>query len=150
MPELDLETHVDKFVFRVRQGYRYTPQGVWVNQMDKRCTLGLGDYLQQKSGDVAYVELAAAAGQPVELGDVLATIETMKTSFDLESPLTGVVVQVNPEIGDHPERVNEDPYGAGWLLEIEAAELPDDLLDAPSYLAAMSAEAAQEAAKLGR
>jgi glycine cleavage system H protein len=123
---------------------------VWVSQEGKRCKLGLGDYLQQKSGDVAYVELATAVGQQVEVGDVLANIETMKTSFDLESPLAGLITQANPEISDRPERVNEDPYGAGWLLEIEIPELPVDLLDAPSYLAVMSAEAAEEAAKLGR
>lgn len=149
MPQPDLEITVDKFVFCVRQGYSYTHTGLWVRRVENRCRVGIGDYLQQKSGDVAFVELPAV-GRKVQVGDVIATIETMKTSFDLESPLTGVITQTNLELDDHPERINEDPYGAGWLIEIECSEMPTDLLDAQAYFQVMSAEAAQEAARLGR
>ncbi len=149
MSEPDLEARIDKFVFRVPKAYWYTRNGVWVHRQTDRCRVGLGDYLQQKSGDVAFVELPKVGSQ-VQAGDVIATVETMKTSFDLESPLAGTVTQVNAELVDRPERINEDPYGSGWLLDIECTDLPTDLLDAPTYFELMSKEAAQEAAKLGK
>ena len=149
MSDLDLETTIDKFVFRVRKAYRYTPEGLWVSREENRYRIGIGDFLQQKNGDVAYVELPHV-GLQLEAGDVLITIETMKTSFDVLSPVSGEVVAVNSELNDNPERINEDPYGAGWLAEIECSSAPGVLLDAPAYFQVMSEEAAQEAAKLGR
>jgi len=149
MSELDLELSIDKFVFRVRKGYLYTPAGLWVSQNGSRYRVGMGDFLQQKSGDVAFVELPKA-GTQVEVDDTLATVETMKTSLDVLSPLAGVDASVNGEMVDSPERVNEDPYGAGWLVEIECAAPVEGLLDAQAYFQVMSAEAALEAAKLGK
>jgi len=149
MSDLDLETTIDKFVFRVRKAYWYTRDGLWVRREENRCRMGIGDYLQQKNGDVALVELPDL-GLQIEVGDVLITIETMKTSFDVLSPVSGQVVAVNSELNDYPERINEDPYGAGWLAEIECDSAPQGLLDAQAYFDAMSEEAAQEAAKLGR
>jgi glycine cleavage system H protein len=149
MAEQDLEITVDKFVFRVRRAFLYTREGLWVSQAGSRCKVGVGDYLQQKSGDVAYVEFPQL-GVQVQVGDVLATVETMKTSFDLVSPVAGVVAGLNPELSDHPERINEDPYGVGWLLEIECAEPVAQLLDAEAYFQVMSEEALTEAAKLGK
>jgi len=148
MSKGDLEARVDKFVFRVRQGYGYTREGLWVRREDERCRIGIGDYLQQKNGDVAIVELPEV-GLQLEAGDVLLTIETMKTSFDVLSPVSGQVVAVNSELDEYPEHINEDPYGAGWLADIECSA-PPVLLDASAYFETMSKQATEEAATLGR
>lgn len=149
MSDLDLELSIDKFVFRVRKGHLYSAAGLWVRKHGDCYRVGMGDYLQQKSGDVAFIELPKV-GTLVEPGDVIATVETMKTSLDVSSPLAGVVARVNAEIVDSPERVNEDPYGAGWLVEIESAAPVEGLLDAQAYFQVMSEEASREAARLGK
>jgi len=144
--EEDLTTTVDKFTFRVKRDFRYSDQEVWVKQEGIRLRLGLTDYLQQRSGDVAFVE-PAEVGKRLALGATLARIETIKTIVELPSPVSGRVVEVNEELAERPELVNEDPYGAGWLVMLEAVpgDAPAGLLDADAYFALLRAKLAEEA-----
>lgn len=144
-----LETTVDKFIFRVKVGYLYSEAGVWVayDPAQNTARLGLSDFRQQASGDVAFVELPAV-GTRVAAGGDLANIETIKVDLVVPAPLGGEVVAVNPALEDSPELINQDPYGAGWLVEMKPEHWPaEGLLDAPAYLVVMQAQAEAEAAK---
>lgn len=144
-----LETTVDKFIFRVKVGCLYSETGVWVN-MDGAsgvARLGLSDYTQQSSGDVAFVSLPEP-GQAVAAGKELATVETIKVDLEVQAPFDGEVVAGNEALEDAPELINQDPYGRGWLVEVRPAQWPiAGLLDAAQYLAVMTAQAEAEAAK---
>ncbi len=144
-----LETTVDKFIFRVKVGCLYSETGVWVN-MDGAsgvARLGLSDYTQQSSGDVAFVSLPEP-GQAVVAGKELATVETIKVDLEVQAPFDGEVVAGNEALEDAPELINQDPYGRGWLVEVRPAQWPvASLLDAEKYLVVMTAQAEAEAAK---
>ncbi len=144
-----LETTVDKFIFRVKVGNLYSESGVWVElaQASGVARLGLSDYTQQASGDVAFVSLPEA-GQAVRTGKELATVETIKVDLEVQAPFDGEVVAVNDALQDAPELINQDPYGRGWLVEVRPAQWPvAGLLDAAQYLAVMTAQAEAEAAQ---
>ena len=144
----NLEVRIDKFIFRVEPDVWYTELGVWV-AMDESsgiARLGLSDFRQQSSGDVAFVSLPAE-GKQVLTGKELATIETIKVDLEVPAPLDGEVVAANEALQDSPELINQDPYGKGWLLDVRPAAWPvAGLLDAPAYLAVMTAQAEAEAA----
>jgi glycine cleavage system H protein len=148
MQPLFLETRVDKFIFRVHPLYLYDEMGIWI-AMDESTTiarLGLSDYRQQSSGDVAFVGLPSA-GDRIQAGKELCTVETIKVDLEVPAPLDGEIVAVNEALEDTPELINQDPYGRGWLAELRPAQWPvDGLLDAEQYLAVMTAQAESEAA----
>lgn len=144
-----LETTVDKFIFRVKVGHLYSENGVWadMNQASGVARLGLSDYTQQSSGDVAFVSLPEP-GKAVQAGKELATVETVKVDLEVQAPFDGEIVAVNEALEDAPELINQDPYGRGWLVEVRPAQWPaPGLLDAEQYLAVMTAQAEAEAAK---
>ena len=149
MPEF-LETTVDKFTFKVAADRFYTREGVWALVEGNRVRIGLSDFLQQRSGDIAFAEVKPV-GTVVAVGDEAAAIETIKVNVILGSPVDGKVIEVNPEMETAPEAINQDPYGAGWLAVIEATDWNTDraqLLDPQTYFAVMKAEAEEEAKKL--
>ncbi len=143
-----LETSVDKFVFRVARDYRYNDADVWAKREGARVRIGLTDFLQQKSGDVAFVNLKEI-GTELGVNDELAALETIKVDLVIPAPLAGKIVAVNDALADHPELVNSDCYGAGWLVEIEPANIADydALSDAETYLPQMQARAELEREK---
>ncbi len=140
-----LEAAVDKFVFRIAADCRYSNADVWAKREANRIRVGLTDYLQQKSGDVAFVNLKPGA-TVVAAGDELAALETIKVDLVIPSPLAGRVVVVNQALAERPELVNADPYVDGWLVEIEPDAWADfeALPDAQSYLPEMQARAEME------
>ena len=143
-----LETTVGKFTFRVDPTCHYNEDGVWVRVAGSRARLGLADFVQQHSGDVAFVEVRLA-GTPLSFGEEFASIETIKVDLTLAAPVTGVVALVNPALAAAPEIINLDPYGDGWLCEVEISGWDADrsrLLDAAAYFAKMK-DAAQEEAR---
>ncbi len=149
MPEF-LETQVDKFIFKVAQDRYYTDEGVWAQADGKRIRVGLSDFLQQRSGDVAFADVTPQ-GADLHSGDEFASIETIKVNISLASPLSGKIVEVNPEMETAPEAINQDPYGAGWLAVIEASDWEAEranLLDPQAYFIKMKADAEEEAKKL--
>ena len=143
-----LEARVDKFVFRVACDYRYSDADVWTKREGTRVRVGLTDYLQQKSGDVAFVN-PKEIGTQLAANDELAALETIKVDLVIPTPIAGKIVALNDALAAHPELVNSDPYGAGWLAEIEPTNMTDvdAQLDAETYLPQMQARAELEREK---
>jgi glycine cleavage system H protein len=149
MPEF-LETTVDKFTFRVATDRLYTDGHLWIKLEDNLARIGLSDYLQQTSGDVAFADVEPE-GTQLAPGDDLASIETIKVNLVLPSPISGVIKEINPSLEDAPELVNQDPYGEGWLALVEAADWGSDrpnLLAPKNYFEMMKTEATEESKKL--
>lgn len=145
-----LETSVDKFIFKVATDRYYNSEGVWAKPEGNRVRIGLSDFLQQRSGDVAFAEVKPE-GTALSFGDEVALIETIKVNISLSSPVNGKVLEVNPDMDAAPESINQDPYGRGWLAVIETPDWEADrarLLDAQAYFVRMKGEAEEEAKKL--
>ncbi len=122
---------------------RYSRTHEWVRQEeDGTVTVGITDHAQTQLGDLVYVELPEA-GRVLEAGEACAVVESVKAASDVYAPVGGEVVEVNEELAEAPERINEDPYGAGWLLRLrpsDPAEL-EGLLDGAAYAALIQEEA---------
>jgi glycine cleavage system H protein len=117
---------------------RYAKTHEWVRVEDGIATVGITDHAQEELGDVVYVELPEA-GATVEAGDAFGNVESVKAVSDLYAPVSGEVVEVNETLGDAPEKVNEDPYGDGWLLKLRVAD-EGELLSAREYEQFVEAE----------
>ena len=149
MPEY-YETTVDKFSFKVRTDYLYSPYDAWVSVEGDVATVGVTDLLQRKLGDIAFVE-SPDVGTAIEQDDQMGTLESAKATVDLTCPVTGEVVEVNTELETAPERVNESPYEDGWLLKVRLSELEGDrpgLLSAEAYFTLLQKKANEELHKL--
>lgn len=149
MPDY-LETTVDKFIFKVATDRHYTAEGLWALAEGNRVRIGMTDFLQQRSGDIAFAEIRPA-GTVLNVGDEVAVIETIKVNVSLSSPVSGTIVEVNPAMELSPEVINQDPYGEGWLAVIEASDWAQDcqnLLDPQGYFDLMKRQAEEEARKL--
>ncbi len=144
----DLEATVYKFVFRVPRDCRYNDADVWAKREEDRVRVGLTDFLQQKSGDVGFVDVKPI-GTVFAADDELAAVDTIKVDLVVPAPLAGTIVAVNDALAERPELVNSDPYGEGWLAEIEPTDWADfeALLDAETYLPQMKARAELEREK---
>ena len=115
---------------------RYSSDHEWVQVDGNRARVGITDYAQDALGDIVYVQLPTL-GATVSAGDSFGEVESTKSVSDIYAPVSGTVVAINDALGDAPETINRDPYGAGWLCEIEisdASEL-EALLDAAAYQA---------------
>jgi len=120
---------------------KYTKDHEWLKPAgDGTALVGITHYAQDALGDVVFVDLpeaGAAFGQGEEFG----TVESVKTVSELNMPSAGEVLEVNAALTDHPEAVNEDPYGKGWMVKLElSGDLPADLLDATAYEALVGSE----------
>ena len=149
MPEF-LETTVDKFTFKVASDRSYTNEGVWVKEDNGKVRIGLSDFVQQRSGDVAFADVKPE-GKVLAAGDELAVIETIKVNITYSSPVNGKIVEVNPAMSDAPEAINQDPYGMGWLAVMEVADWEAQrakLLDPQAYFKIMKGQAEEEAKKI--
>lgn len=145
-----LRTTYDKFELRVRQGFYYTKDDLWVSVENGKARVGVSDYLQKTSGDVAFIEVAKP-GSAVEKGKDLGTIESAKTTVPLPSPLSGTLEEANSKLTGNPELVNSDPYGEGWLVTLTPSNLEDDrisLLSADDYFKLMLEKLQSEHGKL--
>lgn len=130
-----LTTTYDKFELRVRKGFYYTKDDLWLSVENGKAKVGVSDYLQKTSGDVAFIEIAKP-GSTVEKDKEFAVIESAKTSVALPSPISGKLDSTNSKLTGKPELVNSDPYGEGWLVVITPHNLEDDrtsLLSAEDY-----------------
>ncbi len=118
----------------VPDGLRYTSDHEWVRLEDGRARVGITDYAQDALGDVVFVQLPDP-GTKVEASASLGEVESTKSVSDVYAPVAGTVVEVNSELADAPQRLNEDPYGEGWLCVIEPADpaAVESLLDAEAY-----------------
>jgi len=142
-----LETTVDKFIFQVATDRLYSGEGVWALAEGDRVRIGVTDFVQQRSGDVAFADVRSP-GRAVATGDEVATIETIKANVEVISPVGGSIAEVNPALTLAPEVINEDPYGAGWLAVVSPDDWARDraaLLGPEAYLALMRSQAEDEA-----
>ncbi|HVO78243.1 MAG TPA: glycine cleavage system protein GcvH [Methanomassiliicoccales archaeon] len=115
-------------------GLRYTKEHEWLKVEGGIGTVGITDHAQEELTDIVYVELPKL-GAKVKKGDRLGAVESVKTVSDIYSPVTGEVVQVNSELDDAPGRINQEPYGQGWLAKLKLADATEanQLLDAATY-----------------
>jgi glycine cleavage system H protein len=112
----------------------YTADHEWIKIEDSLGTVGITEYAQGELGDIVYVELPAV-GTTVEKGKSFGTIEAVKAVSDLFAPVSGEIVEINQIIKDHPEQVNKDPYGEGWMVKLKIGDpgQVSSLLDAQTY-----------------
>jgi glycine cleavage system H protein len=110
---------------------QYARTHEWVRREDDIATVGITDHAQDELGDVVFVELPEV-GTTFEAGQSFGTIESVKAVSDLYAPVGGEVVEVNEALEDGPERVNEDPYGEGWIVKFRVSG-EGDLLSAEEY-----------------
>ncbi len=113
---------------------RYSPEHEWVRVDGARVRVGITDYAQDALGDIVFVDLPAV-GSEVEAGGQIGEVESTKSVSEIYAPLAGTVTAVNDALADGPERINQDPYGDGWIYELELAPGSDagSLLDAAGY-----------------
>ena len=124
----------------VPEDRRYTKDHEWALLDGGRVRIGITEYAQDALGDVVFVQLPAV-GTVVEAGGACSEVESTKSVSDVYAPLAGTVVEVNTELSEAPQRLNEDPYGAGWICLIEPAGPAglDTLLDPVAYSTLISA-----------
>jgi glycine cleavage system H protein len=146
-----LELTVDKFTFKVATDRLYSPEGMWAKEEGgangaKQVRVGLSDFFQQRNGDVAFAEIAEE-GSELEVDDEIAVIETIKVDISLPAPIAGEIVEVNPAMELEPEKINFDPYGAGWLAIVAAEDWEAaraTLLTPEAYYERVKVEAEEE------
>ena len=115
----------------VPEELQYTRSHEWVRTEDDTATIGITDYAQEELGDIVYVELPEE-GATFDAGDSFGTVESVKAVSDLYTPVGGEVVEVNEALSDNPEKINEDPYGDGWIVKLRVSD-EGDLLSASDY-----------------
>lgn len=115
------------------QELKYTDEHEWLRLDGSAATVGITAYASEKLGDVVYVDLPKV-GTAITAGNVVGEIESTKSVGELFAPADGTVTAVNDDVVARPELVNSDPFGAGWLIKIEVADLPK-LLTADQYTA---------------
>lgn len=115
---------------------RYSSDHEWVRLENGRARIGITDYAQDALGDVVFVQVPAV-GAAVRSGAALGEVESTKSVSEVYAPVSGRVLEVNVDLADHPERLNDDPYGEGWVCVIDPSDPAevDGLLDAEAYRA---------------
>ena len=113
---------------------KYTKEHEWIRLEGDVAYVGITDYAQEQLGDIVFVDIPTE-GETLAANEVFGTIEVVKTISDLFLPVSGEILEQNEALADQPELVNQDPYGEGWLIEIESAEGVSELLDAAAYKA---------------
>lgn len=123
------------------QNFRYTKEHEWVRVDGDIGTIGITDHAQQELGDIVYVDLPKV-GTRVDQGGTLGSVESVKAVSDVYAPVSGEVIELNAALADAPEKLNEDPHGAAWLVKLKLsapAEL-ETLMPAADYQAYIGAE----------
>ncbi|MDR2564197.1 MAG: glycine cleavage system protein GcvH [Prevotellaceae bacterium] len=113
---------------------KYSDKHEWAKIEADVATIGITDFAQSQLGDIVFVDIQTE-GESLDKDDIFGAIEAVKTVADAFMPIAGEVIEVNPELEAAPERVNKDPYGAGWMIKIKISN-PDevaDLMDAEAY-----------------
>jgi len=113
-------------------GLKFSETHEWVREEGGSATVGITDYAQSQLGDVIYLELPKP-GEKLEPAGKFGVIESVKAASDLYTPLGGEVTAVNEELKDHPELINQDPYGKGWIIKLRGVKPNPKLLDQKGY-----------------
>ncbi len=125
----------------IQEDLRYHKEHEWVRVEGEKATIGISDFAQEALGDIVYLEIPKI-GEIVKYGDEITEIESTKTTSMLYAPVGGKILAVNEALEDHPELINEDVYGEGWVLVIEMADTKDidSLMSASEYKAFIESE----------
>jgi glycine cleavage system H protein len=120
---------------------RFHKEHEWVRLDGRRATIGISDFAQDALGDIVFLDLPKV-GVSVKAGQQLGEVESTKTTSTIYTPVSGTVSQINIELNDHPEAVNSDPYGKGWIAVIEIANPGevDQLMTAAQYEAFLASQ----------
>ncbi len=115
---------------------KYTKDHEWIKIDGDVITVGITDFAQSELGDIVYVEVESI-DETLDKDEVFGTVEAVKTVSDLFIPVDGEVIEFNDSLEDEPEKVNEDPYGEGWMIKVKVSDQSqlDDLMDAEAYKA---------------
>jgi len=116
----------------VPQELQYTRSHEWIRTEGDTVTIGITDHAQDELGDIVFIELPEQ-GATLEAGDSFGTVESVKAVSDLYTPVGGEVVEVNEALDSSPEKINEDPYGEGWIVKLRVSDEGADLLSASDY-----------------
>ena len=113
---------------------RYTKDHEWIRLEGNEAVIGITEFAQQELGDIVYVEVETV-GKSLAAESVFGTVEAVKTVSDLYLPVAGTILEVNPDLNQHPDLVNSDPYGKGWMIRMTVKDPADvaKLLDAAAY-----------------
>ena len=119
----------------------YTESHEWVENKGSQVTVGLTEYAQSQLKDIVYIEFPEI-GAEFKKGDSIGVVESVKTAADIYSPITGKVADTNLALKDHPQFINEDPYGKGWLVKMEIQDRRElkDLLSSKTYQGTLAEE----------
>jgi len=118
----------------VQKDLYYTEEHEWLKVEDEKGTIGITDHAQSELGDIVFVDLPEE-GEEFSKGDAIGTIEAVKTVSDIYAPVSGEVLEVNETLDEEAEKINQDPYGEGWIVKVklnDQSEL-DELLSAEEY-----------------
>ena len=137
----------DKYEFRIpKTEYFFNENDVWARVAGNRARVGISDYMQQRLTDINYFDPPEVGATIEQFGEV-GEVESTKAVFELVSPVSGVVTAVNNDVAQAPELINEDPYGRGWLAELELTSWDDDkelLIDGAEYAKTVERKAEEE------
>jgi glycine cleavage system H protein len=120
---------------KIPENFKFTNDHEFVKVDGNIATIGVTDYAQGELGDIIFIDFTKAVGDAVNAGDVVCSIEAVKTVSEVFSPISGKIVEINSGINDKASAVNEDPYGEGWLFKVEMTNPAEAgaLLDAKAY-----------------
>jgi len=127
--------------------FRYTKDHEWIRVEGVIGTIGITDYAQHELGDVVFVELPKA-GATLTTGKSFGSVESVKAVSEIYSPVTGEVVEINPLLGDAPEKINQDPHDSAWLVKVKLADPKEvaALMDSTAYEAYIAEQAKEHSA----
>jgi glycine cleavage system H protein len=131
--------------YKILDELYYTKEHIWVKIENDVATIGITDYAQSQLGDVVFIELPEVERE-VESGEVIATVESIKAVSEIYSPLTGKIISINEDLANEPSLLNSDPYGDGWICDIQIKDLTEieDLMTADDYRAYLEAITEEE------
>lgn len=118
--------------YKIPDDRKYTTSHEWATQTNARVRIGITDFAQDELGDVVFVELPAE-GTEFDENEAFGVIESIKAVSDIYTPISGEVTAINKDLENEPALVNDDPYGAGWLIELETETDLTTLLSPPDY-----------------
>ncbi|MGB9767053.1 MAG: glycine cleavage system protein GcvH [Sulfurihydrogenibium sp.] len=122
--------------YKIPENLYYTKEHIWVKIENDVATIGITDYGQKQLGDVVFVDLPEV-GREVESGEVIASVESVKAVSEVYSPVSGKIISVNEDLANDPSAINADPYGDGWIADIQMSDPSEveDLMTAEDYKA---------------
>ena len=124
----------NKSTMNIPSDLKYTKDHEWIKIDGDTATIGITDFAQGELGDIVYVEVETVE-ETLEREEVFGTVEAVKTVSDLFLPVSGEILEFNEDLEAEPEKVNEDPYGAGWMVRVKMSDTSEveDLMDADAY-----------------